>query len=407
MKTSPLPAPNLPLATALATCAMLSSALAELPNVHFDAQTIDDDIRIGYGLAIGDVDGDGLPDILLADARYIFWYQNPGRPGEPWTRHLMAHYLTQRDHVCIAAADINGDGKVEVAVGAQWAPVETSDPEASGAVFYLVRPEDPTRPWEAVQLEQHDPTTHRMRWVQTEDGSWHLAVLPLHGIDNNPATGNGDPARLQLLAPPSGERADPRLPWTSTFIDTGLNITHNLDIDQQGRIHAVGRQGQLLLDPGEDGEREIVEPISGGEIRVHAGGATAGGLTATIEPFHGHQVVVYSPATNPDDDATLHRQVLDDSLNQGHALALADFLGIGRPQVVAGWRNPDQKGKVGIRLYVPEGKDSWAAHTIDDNKMAAEDLAVADLDGDGRPDLIASGRATRNVVIYWNRTAKE
>jgi hypothetical protein len=39
--------------------------------------------------------------------------------------------------------------------------------------------------------------------------------------------------------------------------------------------------------------------------------------------------------------------------------------------------------------------------------MAAEDLTVADLNGDKRPDIIASGRATRNVTIYWNESGKK
>jgi len=30
-------------------------------------------------------------------------------------------------------------------------------------------------------------------------------------------------------------------------------------------------------------------------------------------------------------------------------------------------------------------------------------LKVADLNGDGKADIIAAGRATKNVVIYWNR----
>jgi hypothetical protein len=41
---------------------------------------------------------------------------------------------------------------------------------------------------------------------------------------------------------------------------------------------------------------------------------------------------------------------------------------------------------------------------IDDGGMATEDLTVADLNGDKQPDIIASGRATRNVKIYWNET---
>src|SRR5690606_16845279 len=114
-----------------------------------------DRISIGYGLAIGDVDGDGKQDILLADKRQIVWYRN----GD-WQRFVVAEGLTEHDNVCIAARDINGDGKVEIAVGAQWNPGETSDTLKSGAVFYLIRPTDPTEKWEPVRLH-HEPVTHR------------------------------------------------------------------------------------------------------------------------------------------------------------------------------------------------------------------------------------------------------
>jgi hypothetical protein len=42
---------------------------------------------------------------------------------------------------------------------------------------------------------------------------------------------------------------------------------------------------------------------------------------------------------------------------------------------------------------------------VDDGGMATEDLAVADLNGDKRPEIVAVGRATRNVKIYWNEGA--
>ena len=79
----------------------------------------------------------------------------------------------------------------------------------------------------------------------------------------------------------------------------------------------------------------------------------------------------------------------------------------GSDQVVVGWRAMNRPGvKVGIKLFTPlddEGK-TWRTTWIDDNQMACEDLCLADLDGDGKLDIIASGRATHNLVIYFNQT---
>jgi hypothetical protein len=92
-------------------------------------------------------------------------------------------------------------------------------------------------------------------------------------------------------------------------------------------------------------------------------------------------------------------------MNQGHGLACADFLQLGYSQIVAGWRNPNKQNKVGIKLFVPQDASftSWKEYWIDENTMACEDLQVADLDGDGRMDIIAAGRATNNLKIYWNK----
>ena len=38
--------------------------------------------------------------------------------------------------------------------------------------------------------------------------------------------------------------------------------------------------------------------------------------------------------------------------------------------------------------------------------VQVEDLAAADLDGDGRIDIVAVGRQTHNARIYWNKGAK-
>src|SRR3954467_15801638 len=148
----------------------------------FRAQEIDKKIQIGYGLAIADVNGDKKPDILLADAKQIVWYEAPH-----WTKHVIAENLTEKDNVCIAAQDIDGDGKAEVAVGAGWNPGDTVN---SGALFPLIPPADRTQKWEPVPLP-HEPVIHRIKWVRGADGKFDLVVVPLHGRGNKNAQGEG------------------------------------------------------------------------------------------------------------------------------------------------------------------------------------------------------------------------
>ncbi|MCB1088417.1 MAG: VCBS repeat-containing protein [Verrucomicrobiae bacterium] len=364
----------------------------------FIEETIDNAIEIGYGLAIGDVDGDGKLDILLADKTQFVWYRNPD-----WKKHVLAERLTLRDNVCIAAADIDGDGKVEIAVGGQWNPGETTDKTQSGAVFFLLRPEDPIGPWKPIPLA-HDPTVHRMRWVRTVAGDWRLVVLPLHGIGN---VKNEGPNRVAIRShlPPAPERYGEPGAWIDTVIDHSLHAAHNFD-DRDGDILVGGAEGILRknvmnTDPDEDAlviaPRNSEPPTLGvGEVRFGRE------FVAAIEPMHGNQAVIYEPESGT---ANWRRTILTDALNQGHALAVGDVMGIGLDQVVVGWRNPDASGKVGIRMFYrhADTPSEWHSVVVGDNPMACEDLKLADLDGDGDLDIIASGRAPRNVVVYWNR----
>ena len=136
-----------------------------------------------------------------------------------------------------------------------------------------------------------------------------------------------------------------------------------------------------------------------GELRVgkiNENGSPA--IVATIEPMHGSNVVYYEHR----ESGIWARTVIDNQLHQGHAIAIADLIGSGTLQVVAGWRNRDFKGRVGIRLYTPTTDGRWNISHIDDDNMACDDIKLADLNADGRLDIIASGRSTKNVIIYWN-----
>jgi hypothetical protein len=128
---------------------------------------------------------------------------------------------------------------------------------------------------------------------------------------------------------------------------------------------------------------------------------------ATVEPMHGNEVcyTTVAEAAGSTHEYLPMRTVLDDTLVEGHALACGDLLHLGHDQIVVGWRGKanDRLGKVGIKMFVSDEKgENWTQHLIDDNTMACDDLVLADLNGDGKLDIIASGRRTKNVKIYWN-----
>ena len=181
--------------------AFATAALADPPEPKFLPVTLDDKVQIGYGVAVADVDGDKLPDVLLADKKQFVWYKNPGgeKSHDPaaWTRYVLAENLTANDNVCIAAQDIDGDGKCEIAVGAEWNPGDTVN---SGAVFYFIPPADRTQKWEAVKFPSVEPTTHRMRWIKLGEKDWGLVVCPLHGRGNK--NGEGVPVKVVLITHP-------------------------------------------------------------------------------------------------------------------------------------------------------------------------------------------------------------
>src|SRR6267154_3159937 len=189
-----------PLGSSVLVCSTRFLQAGELPVPKFRMVEIDSKIEIGYGVAVADVDGDKKPDILLADKKQIVWYRNP-----TWEKFVIAENLTKLDNVCLAAADIDGDGKAEIAVGAGWNP---SDTVGSGAVFYLIPPKDRTQKWEPVELP-HEPTVHRMKGMRNDSGRFQLVVAPLHGRGNK--DGQGEGAKILAYQMP----ANPREPWTT------------------------------------------------------------------------------------------------------------------------------------------------------------------------------------------------
>ena len=115
---------------------------------------------------------------------------------------------------------------------------------------------------------------------------------------------------------------------------------------------------------------------------------------------------------------TRERHVIDEQLKWGHAIVCADLYGTrpgavsGGDDIIVGVRDnlSDKPGeRRGVRLYkaLDEKGTKWPRHSVEDGGVAVESLAVADLNGDGWPDIVAAGRQTGNVRIYWNEGVKK
>jgi len=371
--------------------AMLGMACVIGREPRFSAEIIDDQIDLGHGLTIGDVNGDGKPDIILVDSHRVVWYRN----GD-WKRFVMVDNLINDDGACIAARDIDGDGKAEIAV-------------ASHAVYYLNRPENPTHLWTPVQLHQA-PAAHRIQWVKGSDSIYQLVVLPKYRMDD--ANGQVPAPTIRTYEKP----ADLTLPWKQRFIGLPLPRAYDLEVYDYGdrEVFYVSGEGGIMGFSFKDGRwiRNTADWLARGrqlsKARIGTVVSRNAHVFAAIEPTRGNMVTVYTPGLA---DSLLvydkiKRIVLERKMKEGCGLAMADLLDIGRDQVIAGWKMPNEDGFFGIKMYVPFNPywEAMDVYWVDRGGIACEGLEIADMDGDGRPDIIAYGGSTRNLKIYWNRT---
>jgi hypothetical protein len=404
---------------AIATALVLGAALpgrsegpkAPIAFPQFRMQEIETGLKVGYAVLLVDLNGDGKKDIVVVDTTRVVWYENP-----TWKRRTILQGQTKPDNVCIAAHDIDGDGLLDLALGAEWKPFNT---KSGGTLQWLKRGKTLDEPWTLYPIGE-EPTVHRIRFADIDgNGKPALVVTPLMGR-NSTAKNNwmdGAPVRTSAYRIPRDPTRDR---WVPEVLDESLHVVHNF-----WPVPARSGKGMDLLTASYEGVSLLTRDSSGKWNRLHLGegnqanpksnrgsseikqGTLKSGrkFIATIEPWHGHQVVVY---TQPDDPSKLwDRHVIDEKLKWGHVVWCADLDNDGGDELIIGVRDDLSKSpneRRGVRIYkaLDERGARWARHFVDPGGVAVEDMAAADLDNDGRIDLVAVGRQTGNVRIYWN-----
>ena len=349
--------------------AFVNTALAEVPK--FAAHELATDLKGGYQVVVADVNGDGKPDLiaLASGMTDLIWFENP-----TWERHVLASGFNRMINCSFEVID----GKPFIVLAHEF----SNDASKSIGIVSVLTPNGRhDEPWKAQEIDRL-PTSHRIRSLRF-GGKTVFLNLPLTAADAKAPEYRG---HIPIV-----------------YYRPGIWKREVLSIEEQGVLHGVWVEGEnsfltasflgvarynyrrgtwkrTLLTSGDPG----LWPKSGSSDV-----AVVGPFVAAIEPWHGNQVVVY-------DSAHKTRKIIDSSLVDGHTVISAKLNDGVHPQIVAGYRG---KG-TSVYIYDLVGAD-WNRTLLDD-KMAAASCAAADLNGDGRVDLVCIGSVTTNLKWYEN-----
>jgi hypothetical protein len=409
------------LAVALAIASALTAASfgAPPPFPKFRTQEIDKSLKVGYAVVLIDVNKDGKKDIVVCDANRVIWFDNAGG----WKLHTITQGQVKADNVCIDLCDIDGDGDLDLVLGADW---QFTNTKSGGSLQWLEQGSNIDEPWKIHPILKELPTLHRIRFADFNgDGKPELVVAPLKGRNSTQEKNMMDVGTQLMVFPIPADPANG--PWRPQVVTETLHVNHNFhpcvfDAGGPMSLLTASYEGVWLWRPESTGNKWAGRHVGAGHqpddpkaargsSEVKLGHLKDGRrFIATVEPFHGNYAVVYTEpeSGSAGSEKLWTRTVLDEQIKWGHAVWCADLDGDGNDEFVFGFRDPLPGGRgPGVNVYRVKdpsaAKLEWERHVIEDKGVATEDMACADFDGDGRIDIVAVGRATGNVRIYWNQ----
>jgi len=315
-------------------------------------------------------------------------------PG--WQRHVIVNHVSRM--INLAAWDIDGDGIPEIALATEF----SNDPAQSPGVLSILKHKgDPRELWTSTEIDRL-PASHRLRWADLEgNGRKSLINAPLAGPQARPPDYR-DGVSLVRYRPDSWKR--------ETIAPSLEGVLHGIlvydwDQGQKEDILTASFLGIDVFRSQPNGVWERRHLTSGnsdpwpksGTSDVAVGSLGTSRFMCAIEPWHGNQVVVYR-------GEKWDRQVIDTSLVDGHTILTADLNRDGRDEIVAGFRGTGRS----VYFYLADDAAGrhWTRRTLDDGGISAASCTVADLNGDGRADIACIGMATSNLKWYENTTPR-
>ena len=307
----------------------------------------------------------------------LFWYENPG-----WKRHKIAD--VDRLGVGHAMADIDGDGRPDIVAGQSL---------HNEGVYWFRQPENPRETWETYLVTDRYEKYHDVGVADVDDDG-ELEVI---GISQK-----GE-AIFYYDVP-----ADPmQSPWPDDHrhvvaSDRSVEGLDVLDVDGDGRTEIVaGTDVYHRQDAA--GTRWNRESITDDwdDVRVASADVDGDGnpeilLSEGDSPTYG---------THPGrvawvDPDGWEINVIADGLFCPHSLQVADFTGDGRPDVLVGEMGLGENDDPTMSVLVNRGDGTFTEEVIA-RGVPVHEAKVADLTGDGRPDVVSKSYGPEHHVDVW------
>lgn len=373
----------------------LSREVIAAPGTPWKRHTIDNTSRGADGVKLGDINHDGLQDIVTGweEGGVVRVYVNPGtaKARDAWPQITVGEVKNVEEAIF---TDLDGDGKLEVVSGT----------EGKTCTLYWHR--EIEGKW---RTDAFPVAKQTQMWMQAAA----LGLDGQHGADLLVASKNKDAAVGWLQAP---EKADQLKAWTYHKLrDSGwvMSVSPH-DVDGDGDADAVfsDRKGERtgvfwLENPGTAANRdhaawkEHVIGVLGKQVMfADLGDVNGDGRADVAAAAKPTEIVICLRKT----DGGWEEQVVTlDGSNLGDAKAtkIADLNGDSLPDLLFTCENA--KGSLeGIVWLEQQRGGPWKQHTLGGPEGLKYDLLqTLDLDGDGDLDVITCEERDQLGVVWY------